>query len=49
MFGGVIYWLQANAVNQTMVQRYLALPTLRGAKWSVSYYICLYSELNSFK
>ncbi|KAJ0182670.1 hypothetical protein K1T71_002039 [Dendrolimus kikuchii] len=32
VIGGLAYWLQANAVNQTMVQRYLALPTLRGAK-----------------
>ncbi|XP_059048017.1 sodium-coupled monocarboxylate transporter 1-like isoform X1 [Achroia grisella] len=52
--GGLIYWLQANAVNQTMVQRYLALPTLRGAKWavvlfsigiSVLYCFCLYCGL----
>ncbi|XP_030022475.2 sodium-coupled monocarboxylate transporter 1 [Manduca sexta] len=33
--GGLVYWLQANAVNQTMVQRYLSLPTLKGAKWAV--------------
>ncbi|XP_038208184.1 sodium-coupled monocarboxylate transporter 1-like isoform X1 [Zerene cesonia] len=54
VIGGVIYWLQANAVNQTMVQRYLALPTLRGAKWSVFlfcigisilYCFCLYCGL----
>ncbi|CAK1544560.1 unnamed protein product [Leptosia nina] len=54
VIGGVIYWLQANAVNQTMVQRYLALPTLRAAKWSVClfcigisilYCFCLYCGL----
>lgn len=33
LIGGLVYWLQANAVNQTMVQRYLSLPTLRKAKW----------------
>ncbi|XP_026319587.1 sodium-coupled monocarboxylate transporter 1-like [Hyposmocoma kahamanoa] len=52
--GGLVYWLQANSVNQTMVQRYLALPTLRGAKWavflfcigiSVLYCFCLYCGL----
>lgn len=30
--GGFFYWLQANAVNQTMMQRYLALPNLKAAK-----------------
>ncbi|CAH0724684.1 unnamed protein product, partial [Brenthis ino] len=54
VIGGLIYWLQANAVNQTMVQRYLALPTLRGAKWavvlfcigiSIVYCFCLYCGL----
>ncbi|XP_028032685.1 sodium-coupled monocarboxylate transporter 1-like [Bombyx mandarina] len=54
IMGGVIYWLQANAVNQTMVQRYLSLPTLRGAKWAVFlfcigisllYCFCLYCGL----
>ncbi|XP_045447639.1 sodium-coupled monocarboxylate transporter 1-like [Melitaea cinxia] len=54
IFGGLIYWLQANSVNQTMVQRYLALPTLRGAKWAVVlfcigistiYCFCLYCGL----
>ncbi|XP_026759165.3 sodium-coupled monocarboxylate transporter 1-like isoform X1 [Galleria mellonella] len=54
VIGGLIYWLQANSVNQTMVQRYLALPTLRGAKWavvlfcigiSVLYCFCLYCGL----
>nr|XP_049691920.1 sodium-coupled monocarboxylate transporter 1 [Helicoverpa armigera] len=52
--GGTIYWLQSNAVNQTMIQRYLALPTLRGAKWAVFlfcvgisflYCFCLYCGL----
>ncbi|XP_047985450.1 sodium-coupled monocarboxylate transporter 1-like isoform X2 [Leguminivora glycinivorella] len=54
VFGGVIYWLQANSVSQAMVQRYLALPTLRGAKCAVIlfcigistiYCFCLYCGL----
>ncbi|VVC95503.1 unnamed protein product [Leptidea sinapis] len=54
VIGGLMYWLQANSVNQTMVQRYLALPTLRKAKWavflfcigiSVLYCFCLYCGL----
>ncbi|XP_045779022.1 sodium-coupled monocarboxylate transporter 1-like isoform X2 [Maniola jurtina] len=54
IFGGLVYWLQANSVNQTMVQRYLALPTLKGAKWavflfcigiSILYCFCLYCGL----
>ncbi|CAG9563498.1 unnamed protein product [Danaus chrysippus] len=52
--GGFVYWLQANAVHQTMVQRYLALPTIRDAKWAVFlfcigistlYCFCLYCGL----
>ncbi|CAB3239791.1 unnamed protein product [Arctia plantaginis] len=54
VIGGTIYWVQANAVSQTMVQRYLALPTLHGAKWAVFlfcigisflYCFCLYCGL----
>lgn len=33
-FGGFAYVMQAGAVNQNMVQRYLALPTLSSAKRS---------------
>jgi len=32
MIGGFAYVMQAGAVNQNMVQRYLALPTLSSAK-----------------
>lgn len=32
-FGGFGFWLKVNACNQTMVQRYLALPTLTKARW----------------
>ncbi|CAH0405503.1 unnamed protein product [Chilo suppressalis] len=46
--GGFVYWLQANSVNQTMVQRYLALPTLRGAKCAVVLFCIGISVLISF-
>lgn len=29
LFGGFFYWTSYNAVNQVMVQRYLALPSLK--------------------
>jgi hypothetical protein len=29
--GGGFFWLQTNAVNQNMIQRYLTLPTKRAA------------------
>ncbi|XP_017483893.1 PREDICTED: sodium-coupled monocarboxylate transporter 1 [Rhagoletis zephyria] len=32
LIGGVFYWTQTNAVSQNMIQRYLALPTLRAAR-----------------
>ncbi|KAG7310878.1 hypothetical protein JYU34_003709 [Plutella xylostella] len=57
LIGGTIYWVQANAVNQTMIQRYLSLPTLRKAQWAVFlfcigisalYCFCLYCGLLIF-
>lgn len=30
--GGIVYWTAFNGVNQTMVQRYLSLPSLRKSK-----------------
>lgn len=35
MIGGVFYWVQTNAVSQNMIQRYLALPTLRAGRRAV--------------
>lgn len=32
VIGGSVYWLQASAVNQNMIQRYLSLPTLSSAQ-----------------
>ncbi|XP_051172195.1 sodium-coupled monocarboxylate transporter 1-like [Leptopilina boulardi] len=32
VIGGFVHWLQISAVNQNMIQRYLALPTLRSAR-----------------
>lgn len=54
LIGGAVYWLQTNAVSQNMIQRYLALPTLkagRRALWifvvgvSVLMCICAYNGL----
>lgn len=33
IFGGFAQWLKSNAISQHMIQRYLALPTLKDAKW----------------
>ncbi|XP_037883312.1 sodium-coupled monocarboxylate transporter 1-like isoform X2 [Glossina fuscipes] len=35
LIGGFFYWTSFNAVNQTMVQRYMSLPSLRKAQWSI--------------
>lgn len=32
VFGGFTYWTSFNSVNQTMVQRYMSLPSLKKAK-----------------
>jgi solute carrier family 5 (sodium-coupled monocarboxylate transporter), member 8/12 len=32
VIGGYVYWTSFNAVNQTMVQRYMSLPSLRHAQ-----------------
>lgn len=36
LIGGFFYWTSFNSVNQTMVQRYMSLPTLKKAQWSVA-------------
>lgn len=33
VIGGFAQWLKSNAISQHMIQRYLALPTLKDAKW----------------
>ncbi|XP_071451102.1 sodium-coupled monocarboxylate transporter 1-like [Hetaerina americana] len=38
VIGGYVYWTSYNAVNQTMVQRYLALPSLKDARLSMVYF-----------
>ncbi|KAF5308799.1 hypothetical protein FQR65_LT06032 [Abscondita terminalis] len=52
--GGIIYWTAFNSVNQTMVQRYLSLPTEKESKISVLIFtigvsmfisLCVYSGL----
>lgn len=32
IIGGLFYWIQTNAVSQNMIQRYLALPTLKAGR-----------------
>lgn len=39
MIGGIFYWLQANAVSQNMIQRYLALPTLKAGRIALYIFI----------
>lgn len=39
VIGGIVYWLQANAVSQNMIQRYLALPTLRAGRIALCIFI----------
>lgn len=39
MVGGIVYWLQANAVSQNMIQRYLALPTLKAGRIALYIFI----------
>ncbi|XP_005175877.1 sodium-coupled monocarboxylate transporter 2 isoform X1 [Musca domestica] len=36
LIGGFFYWTSFNSVNQTMVQRYMSLPSLKKAQWSVA-------------
>ncbi|XP_075152070.1 sodium/solute co-transporter-like 5A11 isoform X2 [Haematobia irritans] len=36
LIGGFFYWTSFNSVNQTMVQRYMSLPSLKNAQWSVA-------------
>uniref|UniRef100_A0A182LWM8 Sodium-coupled monocarboxylate transporter 1 n=1 Tax=Anopheles culicifacies TaxID=139723 RepID=A0A182LWM8_9DIPT len=39
LIGGFFYWTSYNAVNQTMVQRYMSLPNLRTAKFSIYMFV----------
>lgn len=43
--GGFSYWTSFNSCNQTMVQRYMTLPTLRQAKQLVQDFLLDYSPL----
>ncbi|EDW75843.2 uncharacterized protein Dwil_GK14981 [Drosophila willistoni] len=36
LIGGFFYWTSFNAVNQTMVQRYMSLPSLKSARTSMA-------------
>lgn len=35
LIGGFFYWTSFNSVNQTMVQRYMSLPSLKKAQYSI--------------
>ncbi|PNF28804.1 Sodium-coupled monocarboxylate transporter 1 [Cryptotermes secundus] len=57
VIGGFVHWLQGSAMNQYQLQRYLALPTLKGAKnalWlfvmgaSSFIFLCSYSGMLVF-
>uniref|UniRef100_A0A182K6Z5 Sodium-coupled monocarboxylate transporter 1 n=1 Tax=Anopheles christyi TaxID=43041 RepID=A0A182K6Z5_9DIPT len=39
LIGGFFYWTSFNAVNQTMVQRYMSLPNLKTAKFSIYMFV----------
>uniref|UniRef100_A0A182VA30 Sodium/solute symporter n=1 Tax=Anopheles merus TaxID=30066 RepID=A0A182VA30_ANOME len=39
LIGGFFYWTSYNAVNQTMVQRYMSLPNLKTAKFSIYMFV----------
>ncbi|XP_032680884.1 sodium-coupled monocarboxylate transporter 1-like [Odontomachus brunneus] len=39
LIGGLVHWLQISAINQNMIQRYLALPTLQSARRALWYFI----------
>lgn len=39
IIGGITYWSSFNSVNQTMVQRYMSLPSLKNARWSIFIYV----------
>lgn len=38
-FGGGIYWLQSNTVNQSMIQRFLSLPNLKSMRIACLWFI----------
>lgn len=42
VIGGFAQWLKSNAISQNMIQRYLALPTLRDAKLWEHFYLALF-------
>lgn len=39
IIGGFVHWLQISAINQNMIQRYLALPTLSSARRALWFFI----------
>ncbi|KAK2588414.1 hypothetical protein KPH14_004415 [Odynerus spinipes] len=39
VIGGFVHWLQISAINQNMIQRYLALPSLNSARRALWFFI----------
>lgn len=39
LVGGCLYWLQSNAINQGMIQRYLTLPSLKATRQALWIFI----------
>ncbi|KAH8352703.1 hypothetical protein KR084_005765, partial [Drosophila pseudotakahashii] len=39
IIGGIFYWSSLNAVNQSMVHRYMSLPTLKMARASIAFFV----------
>lgn len=37
--GGFFYWLQTNAVSQNMIQRYLALPSVKAGRRALCIFV----------
>lgn len=51
IIGGYFYWVSFNSVNQTMVQRYMSLPTKKSAQVSIVLFaigICLFISICCF-
>ncbi|XP_055376440.1 sodium-coupled monocarboxylate transporter 1-like isoform X2 [Condylostylus longicornis] len=38
LIGGFFYWTSYNSVHQTMVQRYMSLPNIKKAQWSICWF-----------
>lgn len=39
IIGGTLYWISSGSVNQPMIQRYLAVPSLKHARYTVMIFV----------